>query len=116
MNWIIENWFIILGVAAIIVAAVIAIRLFLGLPTKAQIAKIKEWMLWAVTQAEFELGSGTGMLKLRFVYDLFVGRFPLVARVVSFEMFSKWVDEALEEMKKMLAANDAIKAVITPIE
>ena len=28
---------------------------------------VKEWLLWAVTQAEQYLGSGTGALKLRYV-------------------------------------------------
>ena len=112
MNWIIENWFVILGLVAVFAAAVVAIKYYWGLPTKSQIAKIKEWMLWAVTEAESQLGSGTGAFKLRFVYDMFVGRFPLVAKVISFELFSKWVDEALDEMKKMLADNPAIAAIV----
>ena len=37
---------------------------------------VKEWLLWAVTQAEQYLGSGTGALKLRYVYDLAVEAFP----------------------------------------
>ncbi len=31
------------------------------------IDKIRSWLLWAVTQAEREFGSGTGKLKLAFV-------------------------------------------------
>ncbi|MFR6482019.1 MAG: hypothetical protein ACLUPD_10785 [Anaerotignum faecicola] len=42
--------------------------------------KVKEWLLLAVTEAEKELGSGTGQLKLRYVYDLFLRRFPAVAK------------------------------------
>lgn len=112
MEWIIDNWFILLGLVAVLIIVGWLVYKFFGLPTKEQIAKIKEWLLWAVTEAELELGSGTGQLKLRYVYDLFVARFPLVARIVSFEMFAKWVDEALEEMKKLLAENEAVRALV----
>lgn len=75
-------------------------------------AKIKEWLLYAVTEAEKELGGGTGQLKLRQVYDLFVQRFPAVAAVISFDTFSGWVDEALEQMREMLAKNEQVAAYV----
>ncbi|MFW5632298.1 MAG: hypothetical protein ACOCMZ_04080, partial [Acetivibrio ethanolgignens] len=68
--------------------------------------------LWAVTQAEAELGSGTGQLKLRQVYDVFVQRFPAVAMVVSFDTFSLWVDEALDDMRDMLKQNQAVRSMV----
>ena len=58
------------------------------------------------------IGSGTGKLKLRQTYDLFVQRFPSVAMAVSFDTFSMWVDEALEEMRKMLKENKAVKEIV----
>ena len=67
---------------------------------------------WAVTEAEKELGGGTGKLKLRQVYDLFVTRFPWLAKIVSFELFSDMVDDALDEMREMLANNQAVKALV----
>ena len=70
----------------------------------------REWLLWAVTEAEKELGGGTGKLKLRQVYDLFVTRFPWLARIVPFDLFSSMVDDALEEMREMLKTNQAVKA------
>ena len=82
------------------------------LPTEAQLAKVKEWLLWAVTEAEKDLGGGTGKLKLRQVYDLFVTRFPWLAKLVSFELFSDMVDEALEQMREMLDTNEAVKAFV----
>ena len=114
MEWIFDNWALLIGIVAVLIAAGLAIYKFLGLPTKAQIAKIKEWLLWAVIQAEADLGSGTGVIKLRYVYDLFIARFPLAARVVSFETFSKWVDEALDVMKDLLAENAAVEALVVP--
>ena len=65
-----------------------------------------------MTGAEKELGGGTGKLKLRQVYDLFVVRFPWLVRVVPFELFSSMVDDALEEMRKMLENNKAVKAIV----
>lgn len=112
MTFLLENWY--LFVAAIAAACVIGVVIgkFLQLPGSAQIEKCKEWLLWAVTQAEKELGGGTGKLKLRAVYDLFVQRFPAVAKAISFETFMLWVDEALEEMREMLKTNKDVKALV----
>ena len=67
----------------------------------------------AVTKAEKELGGGTGQIKLRYVYDMFVARFAWLARVISFEAFSMMVDEALERMKKMLESNKAMQTLVS---
>lgn len=70
---------------------------------------VKEWLLWAVTQAEQYLGSGTGALKLRYVYDLAVEAFPPIKYLVSFSVFSLWVDGALELMREQIKNNPHIK-------
>lgn len=75
--------------------------------------KVREWLLYAVTKAEKELGGGTGQIKLRYVYDMFVARFTWLARVISFEAFSIMVDEALERMKKMLESNKAMQTLVS---
>lgn len=88
---------------------------FLQRPKKEQVEQVKAWLLWAVASAERELESTPGRLKLRWVYDLFVQRFPNVAKAVPFAVFSDWVDEALKEAEEMLSeegtenAADAIK-------
>lgn len=69
---------------------------------------VKEWLLWAVSESERYLGSGTGSLKLRYVYDMAVEKFPWIRYVVSFNVFSTWVDEALEVLKKELETKKAI--------
>lgn len=112
MEFIVNNWYIILAVAAILGVAVVAVIRYFKLPSEAQLAKVREWLLWAVTEAEKELGGGTGKLKLRQVYDLFVTRFPWLAKVVPFELFSDMVDDALEEMREMLKTNQAVKALV----
>lgn len=112
MDFIVENWAVFVAALAVLAVAIIAIVRFVGLPTASQLAKVKEWLLWAVTEAEKDLGGGTGKLKLRQVYDLFVTRFPWLAKLVSFELFSDMVDEALEQMREMLDTNEAVKAFV----
>lgn len=107
-----ENWPVLAAAVAVVaVAAVTAVR-FLRSPRKAQLEKVREWLLWAVAEAERDLGGGTGKLKLRQVYDKFVTRFPWLARVVSFERFSTLADDALAELRKMLDENQAVRAII----
>lgn len=105
---VLEYWYVILGVAAVIALLAVAAVKFFNLPTDAQISKVKEVLLYWVLEAEKELGGGTGQVKLRYVYDLFVTKFPTVAKVVSFETFSMWVDEALEQAEEMLQGNEKL--------
>ena len=94
-----------------IILIVCAVVIFFVLYKLFGLNKIKQWLLWAVTEAEKEFGSGTGKLKLAKVYDMFVERFPKLQAIVPFTVFSKLVDEALEIMENMLK-NDKIKAVV----
>lgn len=77
----------------------------------------KNWLVWAVTEAESMFGSKTGKLKLRYAYELAVVRFPVLAKMIPFTLFSKLVDNALKVMKSMIENNqsiaDAIGSVVT---
>lgn len=112
MIWFIENWSVILGILAVIIGFIVALIGFIKLGKDKQIAKIKEWLLYACTVAEKELGSGTGQLKLRYVYDMFVEKFTFIKLIISFEEFSKLVDESLETMKELLKNNEQVKKYI----
>ena len=112
MDFFINYWYIIMAVAALPAVAVLFVCRCFGLPRDAQLDKVREWLLWAVTEAEKNLGGGTGKLKLRQVYDLFVVRFPWLVKVVPFELFSQMVDDALEDMRDMLESNPAAKALV----
>lgn len=74
--------------------------------------KVKEWLKWAVCVAEEELGSGTGQLKLHMVYDMFIEKFPAIASILPFSIFSKWVDLALDWMRDQLDKNENIRITI----
>ena len=86
MNFIINNWYIILALVAVLGVAAWYVYRYFNLPSEAQLAKVRE------------------------VYDLFVTRFPWLARVVPFDLFSSMVDDALEDMREMLKNNQAVKA------
>lgn len=112
MDFIVNNWYIILAIIVLLAGGGFAVYRFAKLPRAEQLAKVKEWLLWAVTEAEAALGGGTGQLKLRYVYDLFVEKFPWLVKVISFELFSGLVDDALVDMREMLDKNAAVKAIV----
>lgn len=112
MDFIANNWYIILIAVAAAAVAIYLVMRFFKLPRASQIAKVKEWLLFAVTEAERELGSGTGQLKLRYVYDMFVSKFPYLVQFVSFEYFSELVDNVLDKFKEMFKTNNAVKQYV----
>lgn len=112
MNFITENWFVLVALAAVAAAGGYAIYTFVKMPSDRQLNKVREWLLYAVTMAEQKLGGGTGQIKLRYVYDMFVTRFAWLAKVITFEMFSMMVDEALEKMRVMLESNPAVQELV----
>jgi hypothetical protein len=87
------------------------IRLF-RLPEGERMAQIKSWLLWAVTEAEIELGEKTGKLKLSLVYGAFVEKFPWLAKIVPVSLFSSLVDEALLEMRRLLTTNTVVNTMV----
>ena len=108
--WLTENWFLLVAIAAGVVVAGFAVYRFFGMPTEKQREKVKEWLIWACIEAERALQSETGQLKLRGVYNMFcsVPAFTCVAKVISFELFSDWVSDALITAKQMLVSNRAL--------
>ena len=94
----------------IIIGAIVA--LFLVVLT-IYLMGFKNWLVWAVSEAEQALGSGTGQLKLRYVYDAAIMRFPIVAKIIPFKLFSRMVDAALDIMNEMITNNTSIAEAIT---
>lgn len=112
MEFLANNWYIILVAVAAVAVIVYLVAKFLKYPRQEQLQKIKEWLLFAVAEAERELGSGTGQLKLRYVYDKFVTKFPYLVQFIPFEMFSSLVDEVLIKFKDMFNNNRNIKMYV----
>ena len=63
---------------------------------------IEEWLIYAVSKAEEELGAGKGELKLLSVYNEFISKFPKASRWVTFEDFKTLVDRALTAYEVIL--------------
>ena len=105
INWIVDNWCVLVG----LIALVIAVGIYLYQTDK---KRVLEWLLVAVTMAEKELGSGTGKIKLRMVYDSFIDKFRVFSKIISFDTFSRLVDKALEQMKQILESNVAVQAFV----
>lgn len=105
------NDIIIILIVAILICILVAG--FLKLGKDKQIKIINEWLLLAVIKAEKELGDGTGQVKLRYVYDLFIDKFRFASMFISFNQFSILVDAALVIMKEMVSNNDQIKNYIS---
>lgn len=109
---IISFWPFIIVVLGVGVIIGLNIKKFIEEPTIEQLNQIKEWLLFAVAQAEKQFGEGTGQLKLRYVYDKFLTHFPQIAQNISFETFSLLVDEVLKRFKTILATNEYLQAYI----
>lgn len=103
---------VLIGIVISISFAVIAIYQFVKLSREQKIANIKEWLKYAVIEAEKALGGGTGQLKLRYVYDLAVSQFPWIVSFINFKQFSFFVDEALEWMRQQLEQNKNIDVYV----
>lgn len=112
IKWIADNWALIILLVVVLTELIITIVKFSEKPTDEKIAMFKEWLLFAVAEAEKELGSGTGMLKLRWVYDKALAKFPMIATALPFEKFCEYVDEALEKFKEVLSSNEQIQKYI----
>lgn len=101
MEWIQNHY------ALIIVIAVIAIYFILN-----GTQSLMNWLLFIVSCAEAELGSGTGKLKLAQVYSDFVIAYPVFSKILPFCMFSWMVDQVLVKMRDMIEKNKNIAAII----
>ena len=91
---------------------IISVVKFIQLSKDKKIEMISEWLLLAVVQAEKELGGGTGQIKLRYVYDMFISKFKYISMLISFNQFSAMVDIALDKMREMLSDNTNLQSYI----
>lgn len=95
----------------IVCLAVLAIVIVIGL-LALRFKSFKNWLVYAVSEAEKALGSGTGKLKIRYAYDLAIAKYPVIAKVIPWNLFSWLVDSALVIMREMISENTSIADVI----
>lgn len=101
MQWLYENYSLLIVIAVIVTYFIIFGK-----------QSLMKWLLYAVTLAEEDLGAGTGRLKLIQVYSSFVANYPIFSKIIPFALFSAWVDIALKEMRDMLEENKKINALV----
>lgn len=109
----IEYWYFILLVIVMTVIFFWRCIRFLKKPTQEQMQSVREWLLYAVTVAEKALGSGTGKLKLRYVYNMFIEKFSYLAKIITFDTFSNLVDMALDDLEEMINNIPAVSEYVT---
>lgn len=112
LNWLANNWFLLVMLVVITTEVVVTLVKFSNKPTEEKISKFKEWLLLIVAQAEKELGGGTGQLKLRYAFDKALEQFPNLTMALSFDQFSKYVDDALDQFRNMLASNKQVQEYV----
>ena len=94
------------------IVAVVVVLLVLTVLALCGFKNAKEWLLYAVTEAETDLGSGTGVLKLHTVYNAFLAKFPVMKLLIPYPIFTKMVNKALADMKKIAATSPAVQNYI----
>ena len=112
MKWLIDNWSLLVILACVVGIIVHSTKKFLKLPSDEQLNKVRQWLLFAVIEAEKQYKEGTGALKLRAVYNQFCQVFGSLVSIIPFELFAVMVDDALDEMKHLLETNKDIKAYV----
>lgn len=117
MQWLIDNWTALVVIVAVVLFVYFYVKkIYDDFPSQEQLDKVRNWLLYAVIEAEKEYGAGTGALKLRSVYDQFVDRFESISKIITFERFSRLVDEALQNMRHLLETNKDIEYYVSGVE
>ena len=96
----------------IVISVAAFIYNFVKMGRERQIENIKEWLIFACLEAQKLLGSKTGQVKLRYVYDLFVSKYKFMSYIIPFETFSDWVDESLVNVRNMINTNEAVRKMV----
>lgn len=79
------------------------IESFIKKDNEEKIKFLKGWLKTAVREAENEIGSGNGNIKLHYVYGKMVKKLPWLIDLITFDDFSKLVDEILDWMNKEIS-------------
>lgn len=96
----------------LIVAGAIILAIVIALVCCGKIQTVKNWLKYAVTEAEQYFGGKTGQLKLQYVYAKFAEKFKILSAFITFSVFEAWVDAALETLNKWLDTSPAIAEVV----
>ena len=108
INFVIEHWDIITLAIAALSAVVYAVF-------KGNKSVVMRMLFALVTEAEKNLGAGTGALKLASVIEQVYPKLPTIIKTfITAETLEKWVEDALVLAKKKWEENLNLQAYITP--
>lgn len=85
---------------------------FLTAPSIKRKELISTWLLQAVVEAEKIFSSKSGEIKFSYVYDLYLGKFPLISRFLPKTVFKELVNDALKKMELLIIENRSVKRYI----
>lgn len=107
-----EYGFTILALLALTVFVIHMIIKWFKESNNTQRQMVAKWLIVACLKVEKDLGSKTGQLKLLTVYTMFTDKFKWLSKIISFELFSSMVDEALVTVRKMIETNPQVKELV----
>lgn len=102
LNWIVANPITFIVCVIIVIAVIVLIH-------KNSKGLIYKAALYAVTKAEEAWGSKTGKIKFAEVYTYIKAEFPIVTFFFTEKQLTDIIEEALAEMKKILAAKQKVE-------
>ena len=102
MEFLINNWILIFIGIVLIIYIIKKVKEFIKLSPEAQIKKMKSMLYDLVVKAEKEIEYGHNQEKFNAVYEGIIKEFPWVEYLLTKETFNGFIDEALEEMEKLL--------------
>ncbi len=105
LNWLIENWFLIVIFLCFFGKSIINTINFLLMEPNKRLLFIRENILNLVLKAEEQLGSKTGELKLKLVINLFYKKYPIARLIISETKLIEMIEESVTEMKNTLKEN-----------
>ena len=120
LNFLCENWMLILAVFMAIGGILIKTRKWLSMSNdakrKAAIEAVRRSMLALVTAAEQAYGSGTGLIKRSQVLEKIFTQYPVLADAVNITettvMLDEMIDEALVDLRELFESNEKFYDII----
>lgn len=97
-----------MNIWSIVILCGVAIILCLIYILTLRFSSFKNWLVYAVSEAEKYLGAKTGKLKIRYAYDLALKKFPVLSKIIPWSLFSWLIDKALIIMRDMISSNSNI--------
>lgn len=97
-----------MNIWSIVILCGVAIILCLIYILILRFSSFKNWLVYAVSEAEKYLGAKTGKLKIRYAYDLALKKFPVLSKIIPWSLFSWLIDKALIIMRDMISSNSNI--------